>query len=517
MARGPATAGVSLVNPVMRRVQAMQTERERNSIMTKLFTRWGFGLGAAAGTAAIILIAFLVFPKAQATAAEVMTKGAQAVAKLTSIHLRGQMRTRPADNFAYIDPECDFVTIELWKQLEPELKWRVEKPGRVGVMDGQSTILFMKQPANEAFKVPKPLPSAFDTEWLHKIANISNAITNELKNAAAHGWKLDLTEERGADGRKKAIVTVHAKSGLPDDDYMKNKFIGVSDTRRVYRFDAQSDLLEAVQIYLVRPPGEVLIFDLGQIDYNQPIDPRVWQLEVPADVIWSQEPQKLSDNDKYASMTAEQAARAFFEACSREDWNETEKFMSPVIPALKQIFGSLEIISIGEPFTSKVYSGCYVPYVIRLRPQEINVRVSNSNAANRYVVTGIYHGKLQLHQDLKWTNEPAILPNNDAYARMSPAEVVTACSAALAKLDWTELGKFCPGSFVEELKGQFDEANKKGLDARQLVQKVEVGEAFWSPEQSAWFVKCRMSFTYPGNLAVRKDNPAGRWQVDGGL
>jgi len=109
VARGPATAEVSLVNPVMRRVQAMQTERERDTIMTKLFTRWGFGLGAAAGAAAIILIAFLVFPKAQATAAEVMTKGAQAVAKLTSIHLRGQVRSGPADNFASINPDSEFL------------------------------------------------------------------------------------------------------------------------------------------------------------------------------------------------------------------------------------------------------------------------------------------------------------------------------------------------------------------------------------------------------------------------
>ena len=108
MARGPATAEVSLVNPVMRRVQAIQNDRERNSIMTKLFTRWGLGLGAAAGAAAIILIAFLVFPKAQATAAEVMTKGAQAVARLTSIHLRGQLRADPVANFDSIDPDAAF-------------------------------------------------------------------------------------------------------------------------------------------------------------------------------------------------------------------------------------------------------------------------------------------------------------------------------------------------------------------------------------------------------------------------
>ena len=56
----------------------------------------------------------------------------------------------------------------------------------------------------------------------------------------------------------------------------------------------------------------------------------------------------LPDNEKYASMTAEQAARAFFEACGREDWNEAGKFMSPVNERLKQYLGGLEIVSLGE-------------------------------------------------------------------------------------------------------------------------------------------------------------------------
>ena len=75
VARGQTAAEVSIVGPVMRRVHAIQTERERNSIMTKLFTRWGFGLGAAAGAAVLILAVLLISPKTQATAAEVMAKG----------------------------------------------------------------------------------------------------------------------------------------------------------------------------------------------------------------------------------------------------------------------------------------------------------------------------------------------------------------------------------------------------------------------------------------------------------
>jgi hypothetical protein len=145
VARGQAAAKVGIVEPVMRRVHQEQSKPERETIMSKLLKhRWGFGLSAAGFAAVVALISILSTPKIQAAAAEVMTKGAQAVAKLTSIHLRGQLRTPPADNFSAINPDADFVTVELWKQFEPELKWRVDKPERTAVMDGQSTLLFIK-------------------------------------------------------------------------------------------------------------------------------------------------------------------------------------------------------------------------------------------------------------------------------------------------------------------------------------------------------------------------------------
>jgi hypothetical protein len=520
IARGQAAAGVQIVGSVMRRVLQEQKKPERESIMTTILKhRWGFGLSAAAGAAAVILTIMLTAPKAQAKAVEVMTKGAQAIAKLTSIHIRGQLRTYPNDNFSYINADCPFCTIELWKQFDPELKWRVEKPQRVVVMDGQSTVMLIKT-GDVAVKVPQRTASAFDTDWLQRIANLSKTISNEVNRAQAKGWKLDTTEETAADGRVKSIVTIHAKSGIPEDDYGKNGFFDNADTRRVYSFDAQTKHLEAVQVYLVRPSGEVKIFDLSQIDYNQPIDPSLWKLELPADVTWAQLPEQLSklpDNEKYASMTAEQAARAFLEACSREDWVEAGKFMSPINEQVKQAYGGLEIISLGESFTSKAYGGRFVPYEIKLHSQEFNVRVSNTNSAKRCVLMGVYDSKLRLQQDLKWTGEPEVLTNNDAYARLSPAQAVQAYFDAQSKLDWVEMRKFTSEFDVEETKKQVETAEKQGMDVHKLMPVMEAGEATWSAEQSTWFVKCRAMQTKKWNMAIRNDNPAGRWQVDGGM
>jgi hypothetical protein len=516
-ARGQAAAGVRIVQSVMRRVRQEQFKPERETIMSTILKhRWGFGLSAVAGVAAILLVLLWTSPKAQARAAEVMIQGAQAVAKLSSIHLRGQLRTLPADNFSYINADCEFCTIELWKQFAPELKWRAEKPGRVAVMDGQSTVLYIKV-AHSGAKFPGPSSSAYDTEWLHRIAFLGNTISNELRNAQAKGWKLDTAEETAADGRVKSVVTIHAKSGIPENDYLKNSFFDNADTRRVYRFDAGTKLLEAVQYYLVLPSGEKLIFDLNQIEYNQPIDATVWELAIPADMSWSQEPQKLPDNEKYASMTAEQAARAFLEACSRKDWDEAGKFLSPITEQTKEYLGGLEIVSLGESFTSKSYGGRFVPYEIKLPSQESNARVSNTNRAKRCVLTGVYDSKLQLQEDFKWTGEPEILTNNDVYARLSPTEAVQAYFDAQSKFDWVEMRKFTSEFDVAETRSQTEMAAKAGLDTKQLMPGLEVGEAVWAPEQSVWFVKCRVSQTKKWNLAVRKDNPAGRWQVDGGF
>ena len=390
-ARGQVASEVSLVEPVMRRIRGVRNERERNTIMSRLFTRWGFGLSAAAGVAAVILVIFLVLPRSQATAAEVLARGAKAVAKLRSIHLRGQLRTAPQDNFSYINPDLDFVTVELWKQFTPELKWRVEKPGRVAVMDGQSTLLYIKS-INQAMKVPHPARSAFDTQWLHEIANLSDTLERELRAIKAHGWPVTLTEEQGADGKPKSIVTIEAKSGLPDSDYLKNKFFNNANTRRVYVFDDQTELLESAKVYLHTGSGEKLIFEVNQIDCNQAIAPAIFQLALPATVGWYQELQKLPDNEKYAAMTAEQAARAFFEACSRKDWNEVAKFWTMAPNAqFQQSLGGLTVVSVGQSFTSAAYPGRFVPYEIKLQDGSVkkwNLALKKDQRTGRWFVDG---------------------------------------------------------------------------------------------------------------------------------
>jgi hypothetical protein len=391
LARGRVASEVTMVAPVMRRVRNVQAEREGSSFMTKLFSRWGYGLGAVAGAAAVVLLILTTSPKAHATAAEVMAKGVKAMAKLSSVHLRGQLRTLPADNFGYVDSKQEFYPIELWKQFQPELKWRVEKPGRVAVMNGQTTLLFLK-PSNLAMKFPQPSTSAFDTDWLQRIANLSDAIENELQNARAKGWKMSLAQETANDGRSKSLVTVNAKAGLPDNDYLKNKFFDMSDTRRVYRFDNETERLESVQVYMATGASEVQVFELTRIEYNQPIEDAVFQFELPANVNWYQEPQKLPDNEKYAAMSPEQAARAFFEACGAGNWTEVAKFEPiPLNDQIRSYLEGLQVVSLGTPFTSTGNNAQFVPYEIKFKSGETkkhNLALKKDPRTDRWFVDG---------------------------------------------------------------------------------------------------------------------------------
>jgi hypothetical protein len=261
-------------------------------------------------------------------------------------------------------------------------------------MDGASTAMFVKS-FNSAWKGPAMTGPAA-TNWLQEIANISNTITNDLNNATAKGWNMSLTTKTGTNGRRKDIVTIEAKSNVPANDYVKNTLIETCDSRRVYIFDDSSELLESAQIYLHTASGDKLIFTLDQIDYNQPIDTNEWTLTLPADVSWYQ-PQKpmLTNNAYYAFMTAEQAARAFFEACSRNDWDEAGKFVweSPINRFTKERYGGLEIISIGTAFTSTAFDGQFVPYVINLKNRGVskwNLTLQKDKATGRWFLGGGY-------------------------------------------------------------------------------------------------------------------------------
>jgi len=94
-------------------------------------------------------------------------------------------------------------------------------------------------------------------------------------------------------------------------------------------------------------------------------------------------------------MTPKQAAQAFFEACSKEDWVEAEKFSPmPLADGLKKSLGGLEIVHLGEPFRSAISlinGDWFVPYEIKFKSGQVkkwNLALRKNPQAKRFIVDG---------------------------------------------------------------------------------------------------------------------------------
>ena len=323
----------------------------------------------------------------------VLAQAAEAVAELRSVHIQARMRTVAHDNFEMIRMDLDFVPIEMWKQFSAPPKWRVEKPKRVVVMDGKAAVQWIRSGIGTNF-ASKGGPGTGYVIWLKPFLDPHTVLENEQRLAKKQGSQLNLATVEGPNGRPKQVLTVEAKAqGDLTNDWLRNKSISSSDNRRVYTFDAKTHRLEGLQVYVHDKKQDVLVFEITQIEYDVKIDPALFSLALPEDVVWFEEPKPLPDNQKYQKMAPEEAARAFFQACADEDWDETLKLypVSAMSQQMKTWLGGLQIISIGKPFKSGRYPGWFVPYEIKFKSgksKKFNLAIRNDNSAKRWQVDG---------------------------------------------------------------------------------------------------------------------------------
>jgi hypothetical protein len=299
------------------------------------------------------------------------------------------------------------------------------------------------------------------------------------------------------------VVTVEVKSRLPADDYLKNKSFYDADMRRVYRFDGKTKRLVGFDAYMHRKEGDVLILTVERIDYDEPIDPAVFTIKMPEKVQLYHEPERLADNARYEKMTPEEAARAFFTACEKKDWKEVEKFLWPCDERLRHYLRGLKLVRLGKPFQSKGYGGWFVPYEIKLT-MPLAFKVCRSKAAKRWIVVGP-----DVQVDAKRLAELKPLADGGKYEKLTPKDVLQAFFAACKKKDWKEAQKF----LVDSTSSESLEKEMREL----ATMDVHVGEAAPAKDAGCWDVPVQISYTKKHNLALRSDNPAKRFVVDGGF
>ena len=120
------------------------------------------------------------------------------------------------------------------------------------------------------------------------------------------------------------------------------------------------------------------------------------------------------------------------------------------------------------------------------------------------------HFALDIPEDAIYSKEPEILPDNEKYADMTPKEAATAIFTACAKENWDEALKF-------EAQSRISDGMKKSWGGCEIIN---IGEPFQSKGYIGWYVpyeiKVRDGRILKHNLALRNDNSAKRWVIDGG-
>jgi outer membrane lipoprotein-sorting protein len=383
-------------NKILRKTLRLHPWLENwRSIMKSRITR----LSAATAVVFAVIISISIFYKSEptATAQDILSDAVKAASGLNSVHMKARMRTEPGDNFASIDLNNNFAPIEMWKKVDQEgkLRWRVEKPWRILVMDGETTTLLTKpiETISYASRSDVPRPLGYLDSWMGRLLDVQGLLDNELQQAKDKPDRQVRLTHKEINGKDKIILKVDMQTNISEDDYLRNKFISESDSLKVYQFDSDTKLLEDFKVYIIDKGQEVLVFEITDIEYNAEISASVFVLDIPKDVSWFTEPQTLPDNEKYSKMTPKEMAAAFFNAASKGDWDELAKFSptSNLNQELKDLYIGLEVISLGEPFQSKGYPGWFVPYKVKLKNGETaewNLPVRNDNKAKRYIVDG---------------------------------------------------------------------------------------------------------------------------------
>jgi outer membrane lipoprotein-sorting protein len=360
--------------------------RPRHNFFSKL------AVAVAAAVVLVVLAPILVSLRSKgnhvpAPVFSLLAQSVQAMSGIESVHMTARMRTLPRDNFEYINPECDWVPLDIYKQFGDPAKWRVEKAGRVVVMDGASTLLWIKP--NMA---ARGRSGAGFIEWLYPLLDTGKIFDNELAAARAGAATAQMSEET-RDGAREIVLSVKRSSKVPVTDWLHNKNVSTSDQTRVYRFDAASKRFSGMQLLVHRDSSDVAVFEITSVRYNEALAPSLFTLDLPANVIWSVSAEQMPVTSEPLPTTPKDVATLLFDALARQDWRQALVVIpaSDVAPVMKEIYGGLQVISIGEPFQSVLYRGWFVPYEIKLKNGYVkkhNLAVRNDNPGRRWMFDG---------------------------------------------------------------------------------------------------------------------------------
>lgn len=348
---------------------------------TGIARKWLFGGISLSAVASVLLLMFL---PSGISAKEILTHAIDAFENTESIDMVVEVRTRPVENFRYIDINENFINHNiLIASSDSILRWRIDKGERIATGNGNDIYTWIPS-LNLGWHI-KGSDNENVLGYLATLLKPWEILQAELDNCISNSnveYKVNKKENE-------IILTIHAyPQGNFDNPYLLNTSISESESIRKYLIDADSKRLKSVAISVVSGKREVVVLRISNISYGM-LSENICML---ADGIRFVEFNDQPDGLK--GLSAEEAASTFLNAFA--DWNEDiiDKMMAREIQnaIYKKHYQGASLDSIGSAFTSGLGNSVFVPYTLKLRDgtlQRHNIALQETGSGGWIVVGGL--------------------------------------------------------------------------------------------------------------------------------
>lgn len=347
------------------------------------------GLLSGVVSAAAVVIVVLTFGlNTPARAARNrLTQAIASMEGLRSIRIELRIRTSEQENFDYIDPHREFVPHTLEAIYSPRLLWRVEKPGRKALYDGEHTYLWFDS-LNDGLIQPYA-PDAIG--MLNLLIDPSQLLELERQLTRAHtGARYELRRE--AEVLYLTVISP-AQGDFSQSDHERNTSIIESNTRREYRFDALNGRLLGARVTLLAEEGERALLEIDRITYDAPLDTATLTV-LPEGINWTDQTRN-TPSPRLTGIDAKEAARlilAAFATWDNEILDEAlRSYGAHARELLQSRYAGATVERLSEPVRSGKYPGWFIPCTLRMGDgsrERIRLALRNDNSAGSWVVDG---------------------------------------------------------------------------------------------------------------------------------
>lgn len=342
--------------------------------------KWIFGGISLSAVAAVLILLLIPFGL---SAKEILAEAINALGA-EDIEMVVEVRTRPVENFGYIDVKEDFVTHHIFiSGSDSLLRWRIDKGERIATGNGTDIYTWMR-----ALKLGWHLSERDREKTLGYMATLltpRKILETELYNCIGSKGA-EYTVNRSGDD---IILTVHdMPQGNFDNHYLLNTSVAESENIRRYVIDADSNRLKSASVSVISGSREISVLKIISINYGR----------------HRNEICRLDDGIRYVEtenqpvglggLSAEEAATTILNAFTNWDEAILDKVMMQEVAdvAYRKKFCGARLISIGHSFTSGTGNSIFVPYTLELRDgtmQRHNIAMQKTDSGGWVVAGGL--------------------------------------------------------------------------------------------------------------------------------